>query len=152
MPNMQVEEFLPIREITDWLCERVSDAWPDLDEASNQLGGLAQLPVPVRPYRVIRLPVIPFSPGSFTDRVQEYVYTITRKGVYSDTDVPLLYIQTDEVASLMREIMAIKNPLGSFFEPMVKQIVLDEDTRPDEQTYETTIAWSIKISRPSIIT
>jgi hypothetical protein len=151
--------LLAVTPYLDWLVPIVKDAWADAWSESNpvQLGKIPQAPQLVRPYIRIQIPVIPQEPQSIQNRWHQMITTITRYGVYTDKETPLLFIQEAEANALIAPLMRVVRPFSGANLPRIEQVVFDANDTTDEQAsaedaYQTTVAFSLSISRNILTT
>lgn len=149
MSTLALEPYLA------WLLPLVQQAWPDAvgEEISDiQLGRLPLLPNRTRPYVKVQLPIVPTQEQSLHQRWNLMVAMITRYGVYTDTETPLLILQGQEADALIDLLMQVARPFSGANFPIIEQTVFDEqDDNTEsaaENTYQTKVVFSLKVSRP----
>lgn len=140
-----------------WLLPILEAVDPEAFEANPvQLGAQPMLPIKVRPYWRVQVPVVPEEPFSLSHRRHRMVTTITLMRLYTDTETPLLVLQSREAQKLKDALMEnAPRPFAGALEPMVEQTVYDErdggdDQAAMEQAYQTTVVFQVSVVRPIV--
>ncbi len=140
-----------------WLLPILEAVDPEAYEANPvQLGAQPMLPIKVRPYWRVQIPEVPEGEFGLSTRRHRMESTITLMRLYTDTETPLLVLQSREAQRLKDELMRnAPRPFPGALLPNVLTTVYDErdggdDQAAMEQAYQTTVVFQVSVVLPIV--